>query len=134
MKRIGRVIACSGSRAEVCFEPGEACRKCEAGVLCGAAGKKHTVLVENAKHAQVGDDVYVEQAAGKALLSAFFLFGLPVILALVGLVLGARWGETWSVICGISGLVLGLIIAKIINNLLVRRALLLPRIVEVMKK
>jgi positive regulator of sigma E activity len=134
MRRIGRVVALEGARAAVCFEPGEACRKCEAGVLCGAAGKKHTILVENTEHARVGDDVYVEQAPGKALLSAFLLFGLPVILALAGLVSCTRWGETWSVICGVFGLMLGLIVAKIINNLLSRNSLFLPRIVEVLKR
>lgn len=134
MRRIGRVVTRSGSQAAVCFDSGEACRKCEAGALCGATGKEHTVLVENAAQARVGDEVYVEQAPGKALLSAFLLFGLPVILALVGILLGGRWGETWSVICGISGFVLGLVIAKIINNLLTRSSLLLPRIVEIVEK
>jgi positive regulator of sigma E activity len=130
---MGRVVALNDSRAAVCFEPAEACRKCEAGALCGAAGKKHTIMVENAEHAKVGDDVYVEQAPGKALLSAFLLFGLPVIMALLGIFLGGRWGETWSVICGISGFALGLVIAKIIDDLLTRSSLLLPRIVEIVK-
>ena len=134
MRRIGRVVTRSGSQAAVCFDSGEACRECEAGALCGAKGKEHTVLVENAAQARVGDEVYVEQAPGKALLSAFLLFGLPVILALVGILLGGRWGETWSVICGISGFALGLVIAKIINNLLTRSSLLLPRIVEIVEK
>jgi positive regulator of sigma E activity len=134
MRKIGRVVARSGAQAAVCFEPGEACRKCEAGVLCGAAGKEHTVLVENAAEARVGDEVYVEQAPGKALLSAFLLFCLPVILALVGIFLGGRWGETWSVVWGISCFALGLVIAKIINNLLTRSSLLLPRIVEIVEK
>ena len=134
MRRIGRVVALDESRATVCFEPGEACKKCDAGALCHAAGSKHTVLVENNENAGVGDDVYVEQAPGKALLSAFFLFGLPVILAVLGLVFGVRWGEMWSILCGISGFALGLTIAKLINNLLARNSLFLPRITEVLKK
>ena len=134
MRRVGRVIALNESRATVCFEPGAACKKCDAGVLCHAAGSKHTILVENNEHAQVGDDVYVEQSSGRALLSAFLLFGLPVILAVLGLIIGTRWGETWSVICGISGFVLGLIVAKIINNLLARNSLFLPHITEVLRK
>jgi positive regulator of sigma E activity len=134
MRRIGRVVALDGSRATVCFDPGEACKKCEAGPVCHAASAKRTVIVENTVNAWIGDDVSVKQSPGKALLSAFILFGLPVILAVLGLIIGTRWGETWSVICGVAGFVLGLIIAKFINNRLARNSLFLPRITEVLKK
>ena len=67
-------------------------------------------------------------------MSAFLLFGLPVVLAVLGLVFGTQWGEKWSLVLGISGFVLGLIIAKIIDMLLVRKPLLLPRITEIVKK
>jgi sigma-E factor negative regulatory protein RseC len=134
MRSIGRVIELLGSEATVCFEPGEACKKCDAGTLCHGAGSKHTVLVENPLGAQVGDNVCVEQSPRKALLSAFIVFGLPVLLAVLGLVVGARWAEAWSIILGITGFVIGLIIAKILDNMLVRKKLWLPRITEIRKK
>ncbi len=134
MQRIGRVVALLGTRATICFEPVEACKKCDAAVLCQGASSNHTVMVENPLGARVGDDVLIEQAAGKALLSAFLLFGLPVLLAFVGLVLGARWGDLPSMISGILAFAAGLIIAKVINNILARSTLLLPRITEIRKK
>ena len=127
-------MALDGTRATVCFEPGDACKKCEAGPVCHAASAKHTISVQNTLNARIGDDVLVEQSPGKALLSAFIIFGLPVILAIFGLVVGSRWGETWSVVCGVAGFALGLVIAKFINNRLVRNALFLPRITEIVKK
>jgi len=102
--------------------------------MCQAAGSKRTVSATNSENGQIGDEVFVEQAPGKALFSAFLLFGLPILLALIGLSIGARWGETTSVICGISGFAVGLLIAKIINNLLARKYLFLPRITEIVKK
>ena len=131
---MGRVINVAQGRATVCFEPAAACEKCEAAQFCQAAKSEHTALADNDIRAQSGDIVYVEQAPGKALLSAFLLFGLPVVLAVLGLVFGTQWGEKWSLVLGISGFVLGLIIAKIIDMLLVRKPLLLPRITEIVKK
>ena len=52
----------------------------------------------------------------------------------IGLVFGHRWSEAVALITGISSFVLGLIIAKLINNLLARRALFLPKIVNIVEK
>lgn len=134
MRRRGRIVAIDNGRATVCFELRDACDKCDARAMCQAAGSKHTVYASNSENGKIGDEVYVEQAPARVLLSAFLLFGLPILLAVTGLIIGTRWGDTWSVLCGISGFVLGLFIAKIINNLLARKSLFLPRIIEVVKK
>jgi hypothetical protein len=92
------------------------------------------VLVENNVGAQINDEVYVEQSPGIGLVSAFLLFGLPVVLALVGLIIGARWGQTGSLLIGVSGFATGLIIAKLVDNKLIRKSLFLPRIAEIVEK
>jgi positive regulator of sigma E activity len=134
MQKQGRIITVDGGRATVCFEPAMVCENCAASHLCQAGKAQQTMLVENSMNAQVGDLVLVEQTSGKALLSAFLLFGLPVILALIGLSLSMRRGEVWALFCGIGGFALGLVIAKIINNMLARKSLILPRITEIVKK
>ena len=134
MKRRGRIVAIDEGRAVVCFELRDACEKCEAKAMCQAAGSKHTVSAENSLNGQVGDDVFVEQAPAKALVSAFLIFGLPVLLAVVGLILGARLSETLSLLCGITGFALGLIVAKIVDNLLSQKAAFLPRVTEIIKE
>ena len=128
------MIDVSGSRATVCFEPAESCKTCEASKLCHAAGKRQTVMVENNAGAQIDDEVYVEQSPGIGLLSAFLLFGLPVVLALVGLIIGARWGQTGSLLIGVFGFAAGLVIAKLVDNRFIRKSLFLPRIVEIIAK
>ena len=134
MRKIGRVIELQGTRATVCFEPAETCKKCDAAALCQGAGSRHTVVVENPAGARVGDEVFVEQAPGKALLSAFLVFGLPVLLAVFGLIIGARWGDLWSMIGGLSAFALGLIVAKVVNDLLAKSPWLMPRVSEVRQK
>ena len=134
MRKKGRVIAADGVHAKVCIEPQDACKDCAAGQLCQAAHGQQTIVVENNINAQVGDDVYVEQKAGIGLISAFILFGLPIILAIVGLIAGGHWGETWTVICGIVGFAAGMILAKLFNNLLARKSLFLPIITEIISR
>jgi positive regulator of sigma E activity len=134
MTRRGRVIATHHSQATVCFEPREACAKCEASQFCQGKSARHTIIVQNEIGARVDDEVDVEQSPGVGFVSAFILFGLPVMLAVIGLVFGYRWSEAVAVITGISCFVLGLIIAKLINNILARRALFLPKIVNIVGK
>jgi len=134
MRKKGRVIATELAQAKVCIDPQKACKDCAAGQFCQAAHGQHIIVVQNRMKAQVGDDVYIEQSPGIGFLSAFILFGLPVILSIIGLVAGGRWGETWALICGIIGFAAGLIFAKFINNLLARKSLFLPMIIEIIDR
>jgi len=134
MRRKGRVIAADHVQARVCIDSQDACKDCAAGQFCHAARGRQTVVVQNSLNAQVGDDVCIEQNPSIGLVSAFLLFGLPVILSIIGLVVGTRWGDTGSLICGILGFAAGLIFAKIINNLLVRKSLFLPIITEIIER
>lgn len=134
MRRKGRVIASHHSQATVCFEPREACEKCDASQFCQGRNSRHTIVVENRMGARIGDEVHVEQSPGVGFISAFLLFGLPVLLAVIGLVVGVGWGESIALLIGISGFVIGLVIAKLINNFLARRALFLPKIVNIVRK
>lgn len=134
MRRKGRVIATHHSQATVCFESRKTCETCDARQLCQAKGSRQTIVAQNQAGARVDDEVDIEQSAGVGLISAFLLFGLPVLLAVFGLVLGSRWGESIAILIGISSFVLGLVIAKLINNFLARKALFLPKIVNIVGK
>jgi len=131
MRKKGRVIAAELAQAKVCIEPQDVCKDCAAGQFCHAAHDQQIIVVQNSMNAQVGDDVYIEQNPGIGLVSAFVLFGLPVILSIIGLIAGGRWGETWALICGIVGFAAGLVFAKLFNNLLARKSLFLPIITEI---
>lgn len=124
---MGHVIAVEGAHATVCVEPNESCRKCDAGKFCQAAGTRRLVVAENSIGARVDDEVRVEQAAAVGLSAAFLLFGLPVILAVIGLLAARRCPETVILIAGIAGFGSGLLVAKIINDRL-KKSNFLPRI------
>ncbi len=128
MRRRGRVIAVEGLQATVCFETSEACERCEAKTYCHTSGAKHSISVENSVGAVVGDVVYVEQPPGRGLAAASLLFGLPVILALLGMLLGARWHETGALVLAVLFFGIGLLIAKLLNNIIARRSAFLPKI------
>jgi positive regulator of sigma E activity len=131
MRRKGKVITVDGSSATVCFESGEACAKCEAKEYCQTAGSEQSVIVDNSIGASVGDEVYVEQAPGVGLAAASMLFGLPVVLAVIGMILGSRWSEIGSVLVAVVCFGAGLIISKLLNNIIARRSAFLPRITEI---
>jgi len=133
MRKRGRVITAEHGQATVCFEPKDACGNCDARKLCHAAGSQHLVVVQNPIEARANDEVYVEQPAGIGFAAAFLLFGLPVLLAVIGLLMGSRWYEKGSLIGGITGFMLGLLIAKLLNNRLARTAAFLPTISEIVK-
>ncbi len=130
MKEKGKVIAISASLAKISLEPSEACKNCPACNVCRPAGSVRIVEAENEIGAKIGDEVYIETSSKIGLIAIFLLFGMPVILGLIGLLIGMRYGEIYSIFCGIAGFALGLLCAKIINNILGGRRKFLPHIVE----
>jgi positive regulator of sigma E activity len=134
VRRKGRVIGVDGSQATVCFESAEACAKCEARDFCQASGSKRSVQVENSIGAGIDDEVYVEQTPGVGLAAAFLVFGLPVMLALLGMILAARWREAWAILIAVLCFGIGLLIAKFLNDVVARSAQFLPKITEITKR
>ena len=92
------------------------------------------IEVANELHAQLNDEVVVEISASTGLAAFFFLFGLPIILALIGVLIGNRFREFISIVLGIIGLALGLVIAKVINNRLSQNPKFLPKIVGILER
>ncbi len=131
MKEKGRIVEITGSVAKVSLEPGEACKDCPYGNMCRPTGDIRIIRVKNSIGAEVNDEVYIGISAKSELIAIFLLFGLPVILGLIGLLIGTRYSEIHSIILGLIGFALGLIIAKIINNIFNNRHKLLPHIIEI---
>ncbi|UCD05091.1 MAG: SoxR reducing system RseC family protein [candidate division WOR-3 bacterium] len=134
MRKKGRVIAVEGSRATICFDSVETCERCEAKKYCQSSAPDHSVTAENHVGAMAGDEVYVEQTPGIGLAAASLLFGLPVVLALIGMIVGSRWNELRALILAVICFGLGLVIAKLLNNIIARRSAFLPRITEIIER
>ena len=130
MKEKGKVIEITGFVARISLEPSEACKNSPSGYVCRPEGSVRIVEAENRIGANVGDEVYIETSPKVGLIAIFLLFGVPVILGLIGLLIGMRIGEIYSILCGIVGFAVGLLFAKIINNILGGRGKFLPHIVK----
>ena len=89
------------------------------------------VEAENRIGAHAGDEVYIEISPRESLTAIFLFFGLPVLLGLIGLLIGIQYSEVYSIFLGIGAFAVGLIVAKLINNIVSRRHQLLPHIVKV---
>ncbi len=134
MQERGRVVEIEDTVAQIAIEETGACNKCPAGGMCRPAGGKRYLKASNTIGAQVGDAVLFELSTGHSLLAIMLFFGLPVFLGLIGLIVTAGRGEIVTVIVGTAGFGLGLLIAKIVNDVLAARRTLLPRIIEVLHR
>jgi sigma-E factor negative regulatory protein RseC len=130
MREQGEVIKIEGTRALVSVESSTACERCEARHFCHPEGSKRVIEANNPIHARVGDRVIFEIARGSSIFASFSLFGIPVILGLVGILWGSRYGELYGVVLGCAGLIAGMIIAKVINNIVCYKSEVMPVITE----
>lgn len=134
MQERGRVVEIEGIMAKIAIEETGACSKCPAGGMCRPAGGKRYLQALNNIQARVGDTVLFELSTRYSLLAIMLFFGLPVLLGLIGLIVTAGRGEILTVIVGTAGFGIGLLIAKVVNNVLAARRTLLPRIIEVLHR
>lgn len=122
MEEIGKIIELKDNIALIEITPTSACSHCGQANLCNPSGKNKKVIeLPNKINAQVGDWVKVETKEKNRILSMLLVLGLPIILFVIGVFIGAHIsGETLSAIMGGVGLLLAFIIVKIVNNYLVR--------------
>jgi len=98
---VGRVVDVKGSRAWVEIHREEACARCQSASLCHALGGRGALRVEaeNAVGARLGQKVELFTSRSFGLLAAFFVYFVPAILFVGGVVIGAEllawpaWGS-----------------------------------------
>ncbi len=88
MTEVGRVVSVNEDAAVVAMEKSGSCDKCG---LCMASsdGKEVLLLARNEAGAGPGDTVEIEISAGKVLVAAFSLYMLPVLMTILGFVVGS---------------------------------------------
>lgn len=119
---------------EVALEPSEFCSRCPAHDFCRPAGTKRAIMAVNPGDADIGDEVVVRMMRRHSLIAIFTFFGLPVVLSLIGLLIGQQQSEMRSLIIGTGGFILGLIVAKVINDILGKKRGFFPKITVIRKK
>ena len=122
MEEIGKIIEITNNKAKIEINPSGGCSHCAQAHICNPLGKdKKVVELKNTINAQVGDWVKIEIKEKNRVVSILVVLGLPIFLFLIGVIIGHQIsGDKMSAILGGLGLILAFLIAKIINNYLIK--------------
>jgi sigma-E factor negative regulatory protein RseC len=87
MREIGCVTSVRGDAASIAMPMSGACKKC--GICQMTAGGKEVLLeARNDAGAREGDTVEVEIAPGRVLAAAFIIYMIPILMTIVGFLVG----------------------------------------------
>ncbi len=130
------VVERDGNSTHVQLNINPACNTCGASGFCHpASGLKPKIEINNDIGATVGDVVQLETAASSRLIAAFILFGIPLLMILLGALLGNSMENSSqdSVVAGsIAGLALSLLLVNRINRWFRNRLKFKPRAVRIL--
>jgi len=120
MTERGVVSKVKGNKATVRFERQSACDKCH---MCAVTkdGMKVEIVIENTLGANEGDYVEVEMGEKYVLTAATIVYVIPLILTGVGIGIGTLINEIAQICLGIGGLVVGFVIAILLDRLVIRK-------------
>jgi sigma-E factor negative regulatory protein RseC len=122
------VVQVSGSEAVVAPSQGGGCGSCSSSNSCGSSkitqfitGAPRQFRVQNDVGAQVGMVVQIGLPEGVLLQSAMLVYILPLVLLLIGAIVGdqlsseTQLGELYSALLGGIGLSMGFVLVKVIS-------------------
>lgn len=131
MLELGKVTAVMNDNVQVQFKRTSACDKCRA---CSIdQGGKVSITLKNDLGAKVGDIVEVEIWEKAVTLSYLIVFGIPLVMLLLGIILAsmARFNELYSIITAASSLVFGFLIVFVIDKIIGKNQRFAPKIIKV---
>lgn len=123
MEETGKIVELNGNRAKIEINTSGGCAQCGQAHVCNPLGQNKKVIeLKNTINAQVGDWVKIEIKEKNRIVSILVVFGIPIFLFLIGVIIGHQIsGDKMSAILGGLGLILAFLIAKIINNYLIKK-------------
>lgn len=133
MKETALVLKAAGRIAVVQIEKRPECSACK---VCAFSGGKSRVKVKalNTAGAKAGDRVIVEAEKDNRALASFLVYVVPVLLAVVGVVVGAQCfeQELYAALLCLAGLAVGFMAVWIADKLLSKRRGFGIEVVEVL--
>lgn len=86
----GVVISSGNGHAEIALIQTGACEECSAKIFCKPSEKADKKIIEadDPFGVKVGDEVQIEIAGEEILKASFTLYGIPLLLILVGIIIG----------------------------------------------
>ncbi|MBQ8082212.1 MAG: SoxR reducing system RseC family protein [Clostridia bacterium] len=129
MIRTGRVVESAKGQLKVCFDRPEMCESC--GACAGHAAHKELITVEG--EGSVGDVAAVEMPDAKIVKVSLIAYIIPLVGLMLGLLIGQTLTGTdlWAALLGVAGLALGLLIVRLADRRLGRRAEWTPKLIAV---
>ena len=127
----GKVTAIMDDNVQVQFKRTSACDKCRA---CSIdQGGNVSIILKNDLGAKVGDIVEVEILGKAVTLSYLIVFGIPLVMALLGVILAsaARFSELYSIITVAGSLVFGFLVVFVIDKIIAKNQKFAPKIIRV---
>lgn len=124
----GVVKTVKGDRAEVEVLPSDSCRHCGAAHLCNwSCERTRTITARNPIGAKPGDRVYIRHEEKERLRSSLLIFGLPALLMIAGVIIGATFLNDLgaAALAGI-GLLIAIAIVRFIEHRRARTGTGLP--------
>ncbi len=126
----GKVISVKGNIAEISMIAGDSCSSCPARGSCRLSEGIRVIDADNSIGAKQGDIVRIEIAGKAGLSAALIIFGIPVIMAVVGLIISSGMSETSRIAITVAGLIFGLVIAKIVDRISGNKRNFIPYIID----
>lgn len=120
----GIVLSVESGRATVSVAFGESCEECTAKVFCSAnATTQNTVLVRDPIGVRTGDRVRFVVHGEDMFRAAFLLYGIPLLLILIGVLVGTYVydpgimpNELWAFLLGIGPAVIYYLLFFLMGN------------------
>lgn len=122
IEHVGTVVEVEGRRAVVEVETNEQCGQGASCGCCAALQQGRRRLQVESNGLEAGDRVEISMPAYSGYLSALVVFGLPLVLFVVGMLIGGRFEPTGgandmaTIIGGVIGLAVAVLVAVLVNR------------------
>lgn len=110
VRQKGIVIETKGKKATVRFKKTDACGHCNACFRFGS--NEADIEMDNALGAKKGDEVYIDMHANTVLKASAIVYGIPIIALLIGVVIGAQFGDIYAAAIGVALCALSFLLLK----------------------
>lgn len=119
----------------VAFERSPMCEKCGA---CEMANEQMRMQLKRAKGAEVGDEVQINLKSGTVLKAAFITYGIPLIMMILGLVIGNSLPlpgnkDVYAIACGVLLAGLAFLVIRLTEPRRRREGTYTPEVVHIEK-
>ena len=130
MERVGEVVKIlEDGKVAVRFERTKACKNCK---MCANAGENHALAeVENTLQAKVGDQVEISLHSKSLIQATLIAYGIPLVLLLLGVIVGSRWSDTVGAILGVLLALVSFVILRLLEPRFSRMTTFKPRMISI---